>query len=247
VERDDRTPLATFYAATPFEAGAMATLGDGPSHHARVKRLAAGDRIRLTDGQGHLGTGVIAELRRATLDVAVERVDATARPPALHLRVPVADRERMLWLAEKATELGISTWQAIRFRRSASVSSRGEGVGFEAKLRARMISALEQSSGSWLPDVIPESTLDAIFRAPSDLPLLLDRAGAPMTSVLATATYSAVVVLLGPEGGLEEAETNALARAGWHRARLAATTLRFETAAIAAVAILRALQQRLEV
>jgi len=247
VERDDRTPLATFYAATPFEAGAIATLGDGPSHHARVKRLAAGDRIRLTDGKGHLGTGVIAELRRSTLDVAVERVDATARPPALHLRVPVADRERLLWLAEKATELGISTWQSIRFRRSASVSSRGEGLGFETKVRARMINALEQSGGCWLPDVMSETTPDAISRAPSDLSLLLDPVGAPMTSVLATATYSAVVVLLGPEGGLEGAETSALARAGWHRTRLVATTLRFETAGIAAVAIVRASQQRPEV
>jgi 16S rRNA (uracil1498-N3)-methyltransferase len=54
-------------------------------------------------------------------------------------------------------------------------------------------------------------------------------------------------VLLGPEGGLEEAETNALARAGWQRTRLAATTLRFETAGIAAVAIVRAWQPQPEV
>ena len=247
MERDDRTPLATFYAATPFEAGAMATLGDGPSHHARVKRLAPGDCIRLTDGHGHLGTGVIAELRRSTLNVAVERVDAAARPPDLHLRVPVADRERLLWLAEKATELGISTWQAIRFRRSASVSSRGEGVGFEAKVRARMINALEQSGGGWLPEVMREATPDDISRAPGDLPLLLHRDGAPMMSVLAAGKYSGAVVLLGPEGGLEEAETNALARAGWQRTRLAATTLRFETAGIAAVAIVRAWQPQPEV
>lgn len=247
MERDDRTPLATFYSATPFAAGSLATLGDGPSHHARVKRLAAGDVIRLTDGQGRLGIGAIAGLRRSTLDVSVERVDAAVRPSALHLCVPVADRERMLWLAEKATELGVTTWQTVRFRRSASVSSRGEGPGFEAKVRARMINALEQSGGGWLPDLMPDTTPDAVSIAHGDLPLLLDVDGSPLASVLATATYSAVSVLLGPEGGLESAETDALAGAGWRRTRLAATTLRFETAGIAAVAFVRVSQQRREV
>jgi len=239
VEHDDRSPVATFLVDTAPRAGAVATLDEAAAHHARVKRLDVGDAVRLVDGLGHVGFGTIAAMRRGAVDVSVDRVDTVERPSPIHLRVPIGDRDRMLWLAEKATELGIASWQGIRFRRSASVSPRGEGPAFVEKVRSRMVSALEQSGGAWLPTILPDASVSTITRESGDLPLLLDAAGEPLGLTAGLSTATNPVILFGPEGGLETSERDALISEGWQPASLAATTLRFETAGIAAVAICR--------
>jgi 16S rRNA (uracil1498-N3)-methyltransferase len=241
VEHDDRPPVATFYTRTPFNVGALVTLGESQAHHARVKRLERGDVVRLTSGDGCLAAGSIAELRKSELDVEVGDTWRVAAPRAVHLRVPIGDRERMLWLAEKATELGIASWQAVRFRRSASVSPRGEGPAFAEKVRARMISALEQSGGAWLPALLPDSDADHVDVGTDHSLILLDVRGQPLASALALDANRDPVILFGPEGGLDASELDSLRAAGFVGARLAPTTLRFETAGIAAVAVARAI------
>jgi 16S rRNA (uracil1498-N3)-methyltransferase len=237
VERDDRSPVATFFSDAAIGVGATVSLGDAAAHHARVKRLENGDRIRLTDGNGRLALGVIASLHRGC-DVAIESVADVAPQPPIHLKVPVGDRDRMLMLAEKATELGVTTWQAVRFRRSMSVTPRGEGAAFADKLRARMISALEQSGGAWLPRQLPDVAPRDVIGA--GMCVLLDIGGEPLPRLVGSAGETSL--LFGPEGGLERDEHEALVTGGWRAARLAATTLRFETAGIAAIAVVRAAQ-----
>jgi len=139
VERDRRTHVATFLVEEAITAGATIELSDAAAHHAHVKRLAAHDHVRLTDGAGHIGSGRIALLARGSATIEIGEVASVRRPPVIHLRAPVADRDRMLWLAEKVAELGVASWQGVRFRRSASVSPRGEGPAFLAKVRSRMI------------------------------------------------------------------------------------------------------------
>jgi 16S rRNA (uracil1498-N3)-methyltransferase len=243
VERDDRSTVGTFFAGAPLTSGTTAILGEQAAHHARVKRLSVGDRVALTDGMGRRAVGEIADIRRASMDVAVSEVESVERPPAIHLRVPVADRDRMLWLAEKATELGVTTWQAVRFQRSMSVSPRGEGASFHEKLRARMLSALEQSGGAWLPEQLPDTTVhDLCFRADVQA-IVLDASGAPLASIVRDGGSSKVPVLLvGPEGGIVAEERVALVANGWQPATLGKTTLRFETAGIAGIAVIRAAQ-----
>jgi 16S rRNA (uracil1498-N3)-methyltransferase len=193
----------------------------------------------LFDGAGRVAVGAIASLDKRSVEVAVERVDVVSAPPPIHVRVPVADRDRMLWLAEKATELGITTWQAVRFRRSASVSPRGEGSGFADKVRARMIAALEQSGGAWLPRILPDTTPDAIAIDDGLSPIVLDIHGAPLATLAGSLHDGEPMILFGPEGGLDGDELDALLATGWQRARVAATTLRFETAGLAAIAVCR--------
>lgn len=231
-----REHLPCFFTEQPIDVGAV-TLSDDAVHHARVRRLAEGDRVRLSNGAGRLGVGEIAKVDRKELVVRVELTEAAQRPAELHLFVPVADRDRMLWLAEKATELGVTSWTGVRFRRSASVSPRGEGEAFQAKVRARMIGALEQSNAAWLPRV--EGTVDVgELAAPAGRAVVLDWGGDAL--IEASREEPAVrSVLVGPEGGIEPAELEALRAKGWELASLGDNMLRFETAALAAVAILR--------
>ena len=242
VERDDRPAIATFYCPDAVVAGTRASLGEAAAHHARVRRLRDGDRVRVSDGAGGRGVGYIVAMRKTSLEVVIDRAETGTRRPTTHLRVPIGDRDRMLWLAEKSTELGIASWQAIRFQRSMSVSPRGEGQAFAGKVRARMIGALEQSNGAWLPELLPDVGLHQLGLVGGTQAILLDSAGSPLLSLLTAGPVRPCTLLLGPEGGIEPAEYSALETAGWLPAQLGPTTLRFETAAIAALAVLGAVE-----
>ena len=93
MERDDRSPVGTFFVESPLTPSATATLGEQAAHHARVKRLSAGDVVQLTDGAGHLAVGAISEIRRTSIDVATERVRTVKRPRRFisALRSPIAN------------------------------------------------------------------------------------------------------------------------------------------------------------
>jgi 16S rRNA (uracil1498-N3)-methyltransferase len=132
-------------------------------------------------------------------------------------------------------------WRPVSYRRSRSVTPRGEGESFREKLKLRMISALEQSGGAWLPTLLPDETLDLALSAEhTGTRIVLDPAGEPFASVV-PARGTPVAIALGPEGGLDADERSALAAVGWRSASLGRNVLRFETAAIAAIAIARAL------
>jgi 16S rRNA (uracil1498-N3)-methyltransferase len=243
VEREDRAPVGTFYAPAVWQRGERVELDASAAHHAVVKRLAVGDIVRLSSGDGRRAHGEIVELGKKRLVVAVadDPVDAVPAPPIVEVWAPVGDRERMLMLAEKCVELGASVWRPIVYSRSRSVTPRGEGEAFREKVRLRQVGALEQSGGAWLPEMHAESTLDAALTAAGiggGGNLLLDVHG----ESLADATQSLelpVRIALGPEGGLEESERAQFIGAGWRPVSLGANVLRFETAGIAALAIVR--------
>ena len=247
MERADRAPVSTFHA--PGAWGPFVELDDAAAHHATVKRLAIGDPVRLTSGDGRRVRATISELakRRLVVSTAGATMEEVPAPPGVELWAPVGDRERMLWLAEKATELGLSAWRPVIYRRSRSVSPRGEGDAFREKVRARMISALEQSGGAWLPSVLPECTLEAALAADTSTDaVLLDAAGEPLRDLLSRFTVNgspfSAKLALGPEGGLDADERDAFVAAGWRPASLGPNVLRFETAGVAALAIIRSLQ-----
>ena len=243
MERDDRASVATFFSDSALVANSTITLGESSAHHARVRRLGTGDAVRLTDGRGSLAAGAIAGIGRDALTVVLSStIDRAQRPPAIHLAVPIGDRDRTLWLAEKAAELGVTSWQPVEFKRSSSVATRGVGSGFARKLETRMIAAIEQSGGAWLPEIAPETSVErlAVLESPRNR-ILLDPDGMPLPDVVRLAHGAEPMLLFGPEGGIEAEERAALIDAGWRPAKLAESTLRFETAGIAAVAVVRAM------
>ena len=101
-----------------------------------------------------------------------------------------------------------------------------------------MIAALEQSGGAWLPTLYPDAKPEhAIAATPAGSRLLLAPDGEPILGSRAAAPVS---IALGPEGGFEDEEVELLVAAGFAPAALAGNILRFETAGIAALAIVRA-------
>jgi len=238
VEHHDREGVAAFYAPDePLTPGLSASLGEGVLHHVRVRRLGIGSRLALLDGHGRRAEGTLVRLSRTSGTVDIELVSDTPPLPPVHLLVPIADRDRMLWLAEKCAELGVTSWRPVLYRRSRSVKPRGEGPTFIGKLRARMAAALEQSGGSWLPSIYPESTLTrAVSALPDGGRFVLDASG---SAILAQRIEAPVTLAVGPEGGLEPEELDEFERSGFTCVALGGHVLRFETAAIAALAVAR--------
>jgi len=240
----DRSGLAagkpTFITSEPLVSGLTCVLDEGAARHMRVLRLEAGALVGLRDGQGGVAEGQVVRIAKSQVHVELQAVEQREALPAVHLLLPVADKDRMLFLAEKAAELACTSWRPVLWRRSRSVSPRGEGMSFHAKVRSRMEGALAQSEGSWLPQLFPEANLErAALAAPPGDRVVLDPDGPPLVGPGIDPLTAPITFAVGPEGGLESDELAALEHAGFRRASLGATILRFETAAIAALSIAR--------
>lgn len=243
VERPARASVITFFSTDPFVVGSPLVLGADAAQHLRALRAGVGERVSLRDGKGGAGAGVIARVAKRSVSVDVtgcSRIDSLA---PVHLMVPVADRDHMLMLAEKCTELAATSWRPVMWRHSRSVGPLGDGPAFQARLLGRMVAALTQSGGGWLPDIHPSAPVArAIAAAPDGTRLLLD-AGAE-EPLAAAGIISPVVIAIGPEGGLDSRERDEMVEAGFVPVRIAHSILRFETAGIAALSVVRCLLDR---
>jgi 16S rRNA (uracil1498-N3)-methyltransferase len=215
--------------------GEAAKLAEGEEHHLRVRRARDGDRVELRDGAGLVGTGQLMRAGRGwTVDVHASHV--VARPLGLTLAVGAGDRERVEWLVEKATELGVTWIALLETERTAAVATRvrASQVG---KLRRHAFEAVKQCGAAWAPRIDDPQPLTTFVARPIDgQRWLADPAG----RMLAAAGTDPITALIGPEGGLTEPERAAVLAADYRPVRLGAHMLRFETAAVAIAAVVAA-------
>jgi len=241
---------ARFYVPDLTE-GAEVALPQTEAHHAaHVLRLTPGAEVELFDGCGHAAGARIATVRRGDVTATVESVRGpVARPgPLVHLGFAVPKGSRLDWLLEKATELGVATLRPVRFERSVA----GEGEFSEAKRNkwlAHAIAAAKQSGLDYLPTLEDPLPLEK-FAAAGGTGIYGDLAAdsQPIAEVLRSLPAGGevkfprgLVVVVGPEGGMTDAERAALRAGGFTAVRLGHTTLRIETAAVALVAAIAAL------
>ena len=153
---------ATFFldGHDEIQIGGSVDLGAGEVSHARALRIRSGDRARLTDGRGRSCEVAVRRLERRGLTLEIIRRCPPIWPPPFVVWAPTGNRERNLWLAEKATEIGVGGLRYIEFDRSRSVADAGRSDGFLGKVRRRTISALKQSGGDVLPGLLGPTTLD---------------------------------------------------------------------------------------
>jgi len=241
--------LPAFLTGDSLAEKSTHTLDEHTARHMRVLRLEVGAAVSLRDGHGAIAVGQLVRLTKSQAQIDVREIVHIQPLSPVHLLVPVADKDRMLWLAEKGCELACTSWRPVMWRRSRSVSPRGEGAGFQQKVAARMALALAQSEGAWMPQLFPEANVErAMLAAPMGIRVILDPHGPPLTAVLGNASMARpaaegeacpVTLAIGPEGGIETDEMALLHQAGFVPASIGSTILRFETAAIAALAIAR--------
>ena len=227
-----------------LQAGQTFSLPEETANHlVRVLRLREGDACVLFNGDGvdHDARLVRVDKRSAVAEITGSRAIDLESPLSITLVQGIARGEKMDWILQKATELGVAAFVPVSSDRSEVKLDAERAAKRLAHWRSVVVSACEQSWRSRIPAVAPPRSLAAAL---ADLPAdtsrwLLDPDAA---SGLATMTPPSgrIVLAIGPEGGWSANDRAALIAAGFNGLRLGPRILRTETAGMAAIAALQA-------
>jgi len=215
--------------------------GEEGRHAAAVRRIRPGERIDVTDGAGRVATCEVVGAERDRLALTVIGV-ATVDPPRLRfvLVQALAKGGRDEAAVEAATEVGVDAvvpWQAAR---SVVVWAGERGERSRRRWEATARAAAKQSRRAHLPEIRPTvdgAGLARLVRAATMTLVLHEDATEPLTGVVLP-EEGEVLLVVGPEGGLDPAEFDLLGAAGGRAVRLGSEVLRTSTAGPAAVVAL---------
>jgi 16S rRNA (uracil1498-N3)-methyltransferase len=227
------------------EEGASLRLDDRAAKHlVRVLRLGAGAEIRLFDGKGREHRAVLSSISsREVVAQLLDRLGESSESPLeIKLVQGVSRGDRMNFVVQKATELGVSYIQPVITTRSVV---RLDGARAEKKRshwQSVAASACEQCGRNVVPDVAtPQLLGDAVHECnPDALRLLMDTSGGKSLNEM-TPAGRPIILLIGPEGGFDAAERENAIDSGFEPVCLGPRVLRTETAAITALAIMQSL------
>lgn len=227
--------------------GALA-LPPGAARHVQVLRMQPGDALTLFDGNGGEYAATVERMGRSEVTVQVANHIAVEReaPRAVHLAIGMPANERMDWLVEKATELGVASIQPLMTARGVLRLAGERAEKKRAHWEAIAIAACEQCGRNRLPLIHPVRALAGWIDTPpiddaQRFVLSLAERSCDMREIRERASVAALrgaCVLSGPEGGLSAAEEQDAIARGFEPLTLGPRVLRAETAALAALALL---------
>ncbi len=222
-----------FYLNLPLAPGPVHLDGPEAHHLATVCRLRPGDAVCLFNGDGHEYPARIthADRREVILDITAIESPERERLSQIHVGVALPKGDRVQFLIEKLTELGVTTFTPIECEHSASYPRDGK----REKLERYVIEASKQCRRNVLMQIADAMTFQAFCATlqPGERGLIAHPYDAqPLPSI---ATASAIRIIIGPEGGLTDAEVQQARTLGWQAVNLGPRILRTETAAIALV------------
>jgi 16S rRNA (uracil1498-N3)-methyltransferase len=242
--------MPRFYCPSARRTGEVLDLPANAARHVQVLRLQPGDRITLFNG-GIAGTlplggefeATITRMGRSEVQVQVGPHWPLEReaPREVHLALGMPANERMDWLVEKATELGVASIQPLVTERGV-LKLKGERADKKlAHWQSIAVAACEQcgrnrvpvvhelvSLAEWLKTKLPDTKFLLSLRADSQA----------LRLAMASIVDRPVVLLSGPEGGLTLTEEAAALSSAFVSIGLGQRTLRAETAPLAALAAL---------
>jgi len=235
-----------FFCPGDLSPGAVRDLPGQAAHHAaRVLRLGPGDSVQLFNGDGAQWDAQIATVHKTNVTVRVgTRFNRGVEPPVrIVLAQSISSRERMDFTLQKAVELGVAEIWPLETRRSV-VRLREERASRRVEhWQNLVIAACEQCGRNLVPQVRPVESfadwLGGLPRTSNSLRVMLSPGAALRLRDLPTPVD--VLLLAGPEGGLDPEEQDLAGTCGFQAVRLGPRTLRTETAALAAVAAMHAL------
>ena len=236
--------MPRFHCPGALHAGFSFDLPPGTARHVQVLRLQPGDEVTLFNGEGGEYQAIIERMGRSDVSVTVSSHAAVEREAAraVHLAVGMPANERMDWLVEKATELGVASIQPLM---TAHGVLRLAGERAEKKRthwEAIAVAACEQCGRNRVPRVHEVQSFSKWLEQESSgarrLVLSLAERTRGIAQVAAYTADGAFLVLSGPEGGLSRDEDGQARATGFAPVTLGARVLRAETAALAALVLL---------
>lgn len=214
-----------------LKEGVLSLDGD-EAKHLRVLRLHAGDEISVTDGKGLLVKAALKDDGFVTLEK-----QTSERSSNVYLFVaPTKNADRMEWLVEKATEIGVASITMVRCERSERKNINHD------RLIKMAVSAMKQSQQSWLPEIPPLTPFEDIIKKKFDQNLIAYVDHTNPDHLKKLARPGSIGLLIGPEGDFTNDELTLAAASQWKKVSLGPTRLRTETAALAALVLLNNLE-----
>lgn len=229
------------HTARRLSANSRFELEAGPSQHlSRSLRMGPGATLVLFDGSGgeYPATIVEAGKRSVVVETGEYRPVETESPLAIHLGIAISRGERMDWIVQKATELGVSSISPLTSERT-EVRLQGERAAKKQRhWREIAISACEQCGRNRVPEVGPLTPLaEWAGSVSAERKFVLHHRAGPHGQ--AEGHPHSVALLVGPEGGLSGAEIDTAGLYHFTSLRLGSRVMRTETAPLAAIAILQ--------
>lgn len=230
--------MPRLFCDEPLASGARLALPPGAARHVQVLRLQPGGALTLFDGRGGEYEATVEHMGRSEVRVQVGAHRAIDCEPAqaVHLAVGMPANERMDWLVEKATELGVASIQPLLAERSVLRLAGERAQKKQAHWQGVAVAACEQCGRNRVPAVHPVQPLRSWLETAAPGLVLSLAAGAQ--ALHARSDAAPVTLLSGPEGGLAPAEEEAARAAGWRPVTLGPRVLRAETAPLAALVLL---------
>jgi len=233
--------MPRFHCPVPLATGQSIDLPSGAARHVQVLRLQPGATITLFNGEGGEFDALVERMGRADVRIQVGEHRNIEREAAreIHLAIGMPANERMDWLVEKASELGVASVQPLVTERSVLKLAAERAAKKQAHWRGIAIAACEQCGRNRVPEV--RAVMDFAHWLESSHPasrvvLSLSDAARPLHEF--TKGNDPVLALSGPEGGLTPQEEEAARAQGFRPVTLGARVLRAETAPLALLAAL---------
>ncbi len=216
-------------------------LAEPQSHYlSKVLRMQAGRELILFNGEGGEYAAEISAAHKKHVDVSVKEFFAENRQSHLQLElaIGVSRGERMDWVLQKATELGVTKITPLMTERT-EVKLGGERADKKmGHWQQIIISACEQCQRNLLPELAePQHYSDWVTQCDAELKFVLhhrDNKGLPQDK-----STQHVALLIGPEGGLDEDEIAQALAQGFSPLTLGPRVLRTETAPVAAISLVQ--------
>ncbi len=223
------------FVEQPLADAAQIRIEGAQAHYLlNVMRMKAGDPLKLFDNISGEWLGVVEATAKRDLVLRIEgKLREKEAVPDLWLAAAPIRRQRFDWVAEKACELGVARFIPVLTARAMIDKVKDD------KLRAHMIEAAEQCGRTALPEVAAQMKLAALLADVSGRTIFFadENGGEPLLDA-ARAHPGPALILIGPEGGFDEAERAAIrAHPCAVPVTLGPRILRADTAAVAAVAV----------
>lgn len=213
--------------------------GEEFHHLSRVLRLRAGDEVSVFDGRGSGCRATIESIARGSAVVLLGESDDGAIEPSTRVTLyqAIPHGERMDWIVEKSTELGVAAIVPVVTERGV-VRPGDKDWKRLSRWRRLALSAAKQSGRLVVPPIAEPLDLSTALEAPPQhARVIFQIGGAEPMAILRKGAGAAIHLLVGPEGGFTEQEIQAARVAGWAAAGMGRRILRTDTAAAVAVAL----------
>lgn len=233
--------MRRFFSPQPLSGQEVTLEGQVVRHLIQVLRMQPGDEFEVFDGQVRFHAQLLEGTKKQARLALLKRLDdLPASPLKTHLGQAISKGDRMDWVMQKATELGVSEITPLYTQRG-EVRLKGERE--EKKLQHWQqvaISACEQCGRSDLPRINPPIHLATWLAERQETKrFLLHPEGVATSSGLQGANPGQVALLIGPEGGLSAEEVTSAQQQGFTGLTLGPRILRTETAPLVALSLLQ--------